>query len=185
MHSLPIIIAIIAIAALQVPGNWAGSPSRKTYGNHWYKPKPCPQPAHPQNGTARLFRNNLVKYSCDPDYVLVGRSYRWCFYGKWMGAIPECRGNYNSAQGNTQGGVTNVALFSLAAKIIKKCPDPGTPSYGRRELQSTTVGSVVKYVCMYDFRLVAGDSQRTCLPTGKWSGKLPTCRCKFDSNQSL
>lgn len=93
MHSLPIIIAIVAIAALQVPGNWASGPSSKTYGNHWYKPKPCPQPAHPQNGTARLFRNNLVKYTCDPDYVLVGRSYRWCFYGKWMGAIPECRGN--------------------------------------------------------------------------------------------
>ena len=144
MHSLPIIIAIIAIAALQIPGNWAGSPSHKTYGNHWYKPKPCPQPAHPQNGTARLFRNNLVKYSCDPDYVLVGRSYRWCFYGKWMGAIPECRGNYNSAQGNTQG-VTNVALFSLAAKMSR--PTPSRVPCG---------------LCcedMYDFRLVAGEPE--------------------------
>ena len=67
----------------------------------------------------------------------------------------------------------------LAAKVAKKCPDPGTPQYGRRMLMSSNIGSVVKYFCMYDFRLVAGDSQRTCLSSGKWSGKLPTCRCKL------
>ena len=58
-----------------------------------------------------------------------------------------------------------------------ECDDPGTPFLGSRRVLGTTEGSVVTYSCNSGFKLV-GDSQRTCLATGEWSGSLPFCNSK-------
>lgn len=41
-----------------------------------------------------------------------------------------------------------------------------------------TVGNEISYTCLKGHALV-GDSKRTCGPEGTWSGRAPTCKCKF------
>lgn len=53
------------------------------------------------------------------------------------------------------------------------CPDPGTPNYGRRQLESLLGGSTVHYSCFDGYTLV-GESKRTCR-SGRWTGSLPAC----------
>ena len=38
------------------------------------------------------------------------------------------------------------------------------------------VGTSVRYACPLGFKLINGDGERTCLITGRWSGKAPTCQ---------
>lgn len=57
------------------------------------------------------------------------------------------------------------------------CGDPGEPANGMKWLQSTTLGSYVKYKCLEGFQ-IKGYAYRKCLSTGVWSGTLPTCEGK-------
>lgn len=65
-----------------------------------------------------------------------------------------------------------------------ECGDPGQLFLGSRQVLGTTEGSVVTYSCNSGFRLV-GDSQRTCLATGEWSGNLPFCNSKAQTGTCI
>lgn len=41
-----------------------------------------------------------------------------------------------------------------------------------------TVGNEISYACLKGHALV-GDNKRTCGSEGTWSGRAPTCKCKF------
>lgn len=58
------------------------------------------------------------------------------------------------------------------------CGDPGTPDNGDRDLQSTTIGSMVVYMCNFGYAL-EGDSSRECQNNQQWSGQLPQCVGKY------
>ena len=56
------------------------------------------------------------------------------------------------------------------------CGDPGIPlMFGRRLIAGTLEGSTVTYSCPSGFAL-KGDTVRTCLASGEWSGDLPMCK---------
>ena len=59
---------------------------------------------------------------------------------------------------------------------IAMCGDPGSIFYlfGRRFVEGTTEGSTVTYSCIQGL-VVKGDTVRTCMADGQWSGSLPVC----------
>lgn len=61
------------------------------------------------------------------------------------------------------------------------CPEPeGTPNGKFRYLTSPSnpvVGSRLEYVCASGYTLV-GEMVLTCLTSGEWSAKTPTCEGK-------
>jgi len=61
---------------------------------------------------------------------------------------------------------------------VVACGYPGTPIHGTKWSGSTSLNSIVKYMCDPGFRLV-GDSFRVCQSGGTWSGALPTCQRKI------
>ena len=54
------------------------------------------------------------------------------------------------------------------------CSDPGIPENGQRVVTSNLVTGVVTFSCNHGYFLF-GNAQRTCLPTGQWSGTTPSC----------
>ena len=67
-------------------------------------------------------------------------------------------------------------LFVLTAL---PCGTPSSLSNGRRHYTRTTVGSTVTYTCNTGYAMTAGNSSRTCLFGGRWSGSHPTCSSEF------
>ncbi|XP_061166124.1 sushi, von Willebrand factor type A, EGF and pentraxin domain-containing protein 1-like [Saccostrea echinata] len=109
------------------------------------------------SGTAYHF-NASLRFACMPGYQLVGDEVITCLENSsWSGSNPRCE------------------------RIT--CPAPrgsGDPSVSFNTL---TVGSTVEYRCSQTHKLI-GESSRTCLPTGQWSGQAPSCQiiqCKTPS----
>uniref|UniRef100_A0A1X7VKS2 Sushi domain-containing protein n=1 Tax=Amphimedon queenslandica TaxID=400682 RepID=A0A1X7VKS2_AMPQE len=128
-------------------------------GGQWSGQKPtcqavtCQRLGAPRNGGVRfdsLTKGSIATYICKNGFKLVGNKKRQCLKtGQWSGMEPIC-------------------------KPID-CGDPGTPENGDRELDKTTLGSIVRYSCRKGYYL-AGNSERECLANRQWSGKLPTCK---------
>ena len=71
----------------------------------------------------------------------------------------------------------NVLSCFFAAKELTMCNDPGLPEHGKRTVTSNLVTAVVTFSCDPGYFMV-GNNQRTCLPTGQWSGSIPSCERK-------
>ena len=70
----------------------------------------------------------------------------------------------------------NIILISILFVLTAlPCGTPSSLSNGQRHYNSTTVGSTVTYTCNTGYRMTAGNSSRTCLFGGHWSGSHPTC----------
>ncbi|XP_015909943.2 P-selectin isoform X1 [Parasteatoda tepidariorum] len=94
---------------------------------------------------------NWVNYRCSTGYEVIGNSSRVCGSdGKWSGETPSCK--------------------------LVDCSSPSAIANGQGFLSNgtTTYRSVVQYRCLPDFQMV-GESSRTCLETGEWSGLEPKC----------
>ena len=74
------------------------------------------------------------------------------------------------------GTITLCFLFWLFPVV--DCGDPGTPIHGTQWIGSTSLNSIVKYMCDNGFTLI-GDSFRVCQSSGQWSGALPICECEL------
>lgn len=64
--------------------------------------------------------------------------------------------------------------------MVVDCGQPESTEFGSVDAIYTTEGSVAVYVCQNGYRLV-GASVRTCLSSGKWSGRPPICTSKYQT----
>ena len=88
---------------------------------------------------------------------------RTVFCGLVIYAIVICLSIYN---------ITKILKINVTFAGVT-CRDPGTPSNGRRQLETLQDGGIVHYSCYNGYRLV-GEAKRTCY-NGQWTGSLPTC----------
>ncbi|XP_019631236.1 PREDICTED: receptor-type tyrosine-protein phosphatase alpha-like [Branchiostoma belcheri] len=110
----------------------------------------CPPVPAPEHGavTDGNSYQDVVQFTCDPGYQLIGHSRRRCRAdGTWSGANPTC---------------TTVQCPMLRA------PEHGTVTGGN------AYQDVVVYECNVGYQLI-GHSRRTCQADGTWSGANPTC----------
>ncbi|KFM61407.1 CUB and sushi domain-containing protein 3, partial [Stegodyphus mimosarum] len=130
-------------------GTWNGTEPRCEY--HW-----CPSLKVPTNASMELSgvkAGDEVKYVCDKGHKLVGDEVRKCqLGGQWTGREPFCK--YVDCG-------RPLSLDNGTYQLI----DEGLSTYQSR----------VTYRCNSNYTIV-GHDQRTCLETGKWSGREPTCK---------
>ena len=73
----------------------------------------------------------------------------------------------------------NFSLYctpiSLCLCVAIDCGPLPAPDDGSVRITSTRVGATATYQCNVGFTL-EGQTTRTCLNTGKWSGEAPTCK---------
>ena len=72
-----------------------------------------------------------------------------------------------------------ILISILLVVTVLSCGTPSSLSNGQRHYSNTTVGSTVTYTCNTGYRMTAGNSSRTCLFGGRWSGSHPTCSSEF------
>ncbi|XP_072890266.1 complement factor B-like isoform X2 [Hemitrygon akajei] len=95
--------------------------------------------------------NQTVQFVCNQGFALLGSPNRTCLSnGRWSG---------------------NAAICYAGDSF---CPDPGIPLGGSRKVRGFDVGDTVSYLCSSGLGL-RGSRTRTCLPTGRWSGRETTC----------
>ncbi|XP_065176999.1 sushi, von Willebrand factor type A, EGF and pentraxin domain-containing protein 1-like [Sycon ciliatum] len=117
----------------------------------------CPQPRI-ENGQYTATSSSLtvgarVTYQCNVGHELVGNVGATCqTKGTWSSQPPTC-------------------------KAIR-CPRPLAIANGGVSVTGATAGSRVNYACDDGFRLV-GNSQASCLTSGTWSSKAPTCEPNY------
>jgi len=103
------------------------------------------------NGT-RQFKS-IIKYQCNPGYVLVGRNELMCDVDqRWNGPPPRCEPIY--------------------------CDEPQQIRYGGFSLStnSTRFGTVVTYYCTSTRHELIGPKKITCLKDGSYNTGPPACR---------
>ncbi len=67
----------------------------------------------------------------------------------------------------------DVFVNYIVGQNVINCGDPSSPVNGGRHLSSTVKGSIVKFYCKENYKLV-GCSKRLCTDKG-WTGRVPTC----------
>jgi len=103
------------------------------------------------NGT-RQFKS-VIRYTCDPGHVLVGRSQLTCDVDqRWNGPPPRCEPVY--------------------------CDEPAPIRHGGFSLStnSTRFGTVVTYYCNTKRHELVGPKKITCLKDGSYNADPPSCR---------
>ena len=86
---------------------------------------------------------------------------------------------YPGSQQKASTNIQSPILFVVNTITLDvDCGDPGAPIHGTKWVGSTSLDSIVKYMCDPGFRLV-GKSFRVCRSSGAWSGQLPSCESEF------
>jgi hypothetical protein len=102
------------------------------------------------NGTRQF--QSIIRYQCQPGYVLVGRSDLLCDVDqRWNGPPPRCEPVY--------------------------CDEPKQIRHGGFSLStnSTRFGTVVSYFCSSTRHTLAGPAKITCLKDGSYNAEPPSC----------
>ncbi|XP_070532867.1 CUB and sushi domain-containing protein 1-like [Ptychodera flava] len=162
----------------------------------------CLPATPPADGVAAGSSNHgdVVTYSCNVGYSLIGNQFTVCQDGIWIGSIPTCHADCTMPMSPPDGVVTGTSLhgdiiiFSClgghtlvgsemsrcsdgswsnsAASCHADCADPGTPTNGQR-FGSLTHGNTMSYVCNSGFTMI-GNGVSSC-SDGVWSHPLPEC----------
>ncbi len=122
----------------------------------------CPVPRAPTGGRVSGYDRTIraeIEFSCLTGHVLEGNEVLACTRdGRWSGVFPTCR-------------------------FVDCGPLPQLPGGAVSYVNgSTHLGSMARYSCHRSHAMVAGDVERVCMGTGKWSGLGPECseiRCKL------
>ena len=112
----------------------------------------CSDPGAPADGSREgtFDDGDVVTFSCDGGFSLVGASAITCVNGNWTNEVPACFAN---------------------------CADPGAPSFGFQVGISDFLHTdTVTFSCNEGYTLV-GASELTC-QAGVWDGDLPVCYSK-------
>ena len=82
--------------------------------------------------------------------------------------------------------IRNIFNYFVQPHIeqLVDCGRPELIEFGSVDVTSTTEDSVALYTCIGGYRL-RGTSIRTCLSSGKWSGTVPFCSSKLDTQNTL
>ncbi|XP_056651097.1 CUB and sushi domain-containing protein 2 isoform X3 [Monodelphis domestica] len=133
----------------QLDGHWSGSLphcSGSSVGT-------CGDPGIPPHGIRlgdEFVIGSLMRFSCEPGYMLRGSSERTCHVnGSWSGTQPECE--------------------------VLSCGNPGTPSNARVVFNDGLVfSSSIIYECREGY-YATGLLSRHCSVNGTWTGSSPEC----------
>lgn len=118
-------------------------------------------PENITNGKVTLATNATyygaaVLYECNPNFKLNGVSRRLCTeHGNWSHEAPKC------------------------VEVV--CDLPTLSDSLLVEAGTRAVGSVATFKCAKG-RILVGNDTRICQKSGKWAGKSPTCRRKWNDN---
>ena len=116
------------------------------------EPVDCGQPPAITNGNVLAPNStyqSMARYECSEGFQITGSTLMECRHdGVWEGEIPRC--------------------------VSVTCPRLSPPVSGELRGVGFTYLSLVQFACQLGFRLV-GDSERTCLANGTWSGHTPNC----------
>ncbi|CAH2008239.1 unnamed protein product [Acanthoscelides obtectus] len=137
-----------ALSTCENTGSWSGDVPQCIYVD-------CGEPKKLQHGqvvlpTNATFYGVLALYSCFENYELEGVSRRLCQEnGTWSSDAPKCR------------------------EI--QCKEPKANKGVLYKVETRSIGGTVKYSCPKGY-LIQGNSTRTCLKNGSWSGIAPECK---------
>ncbi|KAB5530866.1 hypothetical protein PHYPO_G00134270 [Pangasianodon hypophthalmus] len=133
----------------QLNGQWSGSPPHCT-GDSGGR---CGDPGVPVHGIRlgeQFSVGSVVRFSCEPGYVLRGSLERTCLAnGTWLGTQPECQ--------------------------VVSCGNPGTPRNALIQFHDGLVFSrSITYACREGY-YSTGLLTRHCTVNGTWTGDMPEC----------
>ena len=110
------------------------------------------------------YLGSMLQYLCSPGYRLTGLPLRQCAEeGKWTGSSPKCEEIRCSAP---EMPANSSVVFA---------------GNDRASSESFKIGSTVQYRCSSGHTL-HGQSLRSCELDASWTGKPPSCHCKFFFN---
>ncbi|KAI8498226.1 hypothetical protein Bbelb_241700, partial [Branchiostoma belcheri] len=146
----------------------------------------CPLLSPPLNGkvTGTNSYGDVVNFTCEPGYKLVGTSSLTCLAdGTWNGnpatcTAVKCHPLSNPINGfvsgsNPFGDVVNFTCEPGYKLVAVQCPLVSPPTNGF-VTGSNSYGDVVNFTCEPGYKLV-GTSSLTCLSDGTWDGNPATC----------
>ncbi|XP_041917184.1 inactive serine protease PAMR1 [Alosa sapidissima] len=121
--------------------------------------KACGVPPTPLDGDFTLLYEasgnalSMVQYSCHKSYRLHGTTQRSCLSnGTWSGASPMCVKDSNK----------------------NNCPSLPKLQHGYYKTTARKTSHTVDFHCKNSY-VLSGNSRRSCLADGTWSGKQPQC----------
>ncbi|MBV98922.1 Inactive serine protease PAMR1, partial [Eschrichtius robustus] len=130
----------------------------------------CSDPGDPVNGYKKITGGpglingryakigTVLTFFCNNSYVLSGNEMRTCQQnGEWSGKQPIC-----------------IKAFSKQKLQDASTKKPALP-FGDLPPGYQYLHTQIQYECISPFYRRLGSSRRTCLRTGKWSGRAPSC----------
>uniref|UniRef100_A0A9J8B4T2 CUB and Sushi multiple domains 2 n=1 Tax=Cyprinus carpio carpio TaxID=630221 RepID=A0A9J8B4T2_CYPCA len=185
----------------QLDGQWSGSLPHCSGDSAGM----CGDPGVPVHGIRlgeEFSIGSIVRFSCEPGYILKGSSERTCLAnGSWVGIQPEfCKGLTPPSIPNGQvvgsdfqwGSSISYSCnqgYQLSLPTVLTCQGtgnwsgerpqcckfyPGIPAQGKREDRGFTYLSSVSFSC-YPPLILVGSARRYCQYDGTWSGTQPSC----------
>ncbi|XP_059705232.1 inactive serine protease PAMR1 isoform X2 [Haemorhous mexicanus] len=165
--------------------------------------KNCSDPGGPLNGYRRVVEDTgvlngryakigtVIAFFCNNSYVLSGNEQRTCQDdGEWSGKQPICikacrepkisdlvRQKVLPMQVQSRETPLHQlysSAFSKQKLQIYPTKKPALP-FGELPPGYQHLHTQLQYECVSPFYRLLGSSRRTCLKTGKWSGRAPVC----------
>ncbi|NWT15562.1 PAMR1 protease, partial [Vireo altiloquus] len=165
--------------------------------------KNCSDPGGPLNGYRRVIEDTgllngryakigtVIAFFCNNSYVLSGNEQRTCQDdGEWSGKQPICikacrepkisdlvRQKVLPMQVQSRETPLHQlysSAFSKQKLQIYPTKKPALP-FGELPAGYQHLHTQIQYECVSPFYRRLGSSRRTCLKTGKWSGRAPVC----------
>ncbi len=112
--------------------------------------------AYPQNITLYTVLHDLSKLPCIPSVYCSA---------------------YSILRYTVPSQFDSLFYYTLYFHAVITCPPLTDPTNGQVTVTSRVFGSIATYDCDSGFILV-GETSRTCLETGQWSGAEPQCEGK-------
>ncbi|XP_067849736.1 inactive serine protease PAMR1-like isoform X2 [Heptranchias perlo] len=165
--------------------------------------KSCADPGVPLNGQQRILpgsghihqgyatMDTIVQFTCNYSYVLSGNAQRTCQQdGTWTEKQPTCikackkpkipnlvRQRVLSTQPQTRKTPLHRLLSTLQDKKQSQMSPTKIPVHHIGNLPTGFYHphTQLEYECISPFYRRLGSRKRTCLKTGKWSGRSPSC----------
>ncbi|XP_010894253.3 inactive serine protease PAMR1 [Esox lucius] len=152
----------------------------------------CPPPPRLHHGYVRLAVGSgggpdTVEYFCDTSYVLRGGSRSTCLLnGSWSGPRPLCVRacrepkvselvRQKVVKAPARPKVDNPIKPGLEPSPSGPPPSRGNPATGELPHGFHHLSTTIEYECISPLYQHYGSPRRTCLKTGKWSGRHVSC----------